>query len=452
LYIPLAGGIFMLKQRKNNASKNTHSIPRPSQAKKSINQDISNEAHLKGILQKASTNAKLLTHSDFMHLQQTMGNRAVTQLLKNMNAMKDTQGNIQKNEDAALEVQTVENKDDKAGVIQGYFTVATKEFTSAEDVTEFKENILDNIPKSMTNSVSKAALIKKIKGFAEADALVQPNKKSTRFKSYEELIKFAIASIQKEKADLLPKVDPTTIKFGKSTKYDPTLLKGTQKVNKLKRFRRSASIESSVKDDIKKFRDTTKIAKLKHKKRGYEYSIGHTGNFLLGEITEHTYKELISNFKTTSGLDDKQTATRLTLALTGEGDAYNGLKESACKFFVKLVALINGPEFRRAAINPVSAIAALNVVATNGGDLFDILNEQALFAKTDGGSENSQYHRKKVKEDDIDFIKTSSFEFDNIMKLAEVNGIDITKEDEVEKFVRQGTQSTMLGLKKEFKF
>ena len=64
-------------------------------------------------------------------------------------------------------------------------------------------------------------------------------------------------------------------------------------------------------------------------------------------------------------------------------------------------------------------------------DVFDVLHENALFVKSNGGSSCSQFHRLDGEEDP-QFQKIAANEYDSLMILAAANNIDTTDEKAVE--------------------
>lgn len=319
--------------------------------------------------------------------------------------------------------------------IQGYFKIANKEISKPEDVDPKKITIGPRFSASHSQVVT---MIKKMAASTNGYG---------RFSTYALLVREAIGLIQKEAASGLPAVEPTSIKTGSSTSYDPGAQKRREKMEKLRKLRRAASLEAArAKGEIPEFRDTTKMALMTSTGPSQQvYSVGHTGNFLLGGSTEHTYKELFSTFKNNSGLDDKAAAKWLITALTrkdGDADPYTKLAGGQ-REGEKIIVLILGPEFRRAAINPIAAIAALNKVVADGGDLFTVFRAHCLFVATegekgvaDGGSRRSQFHRiKEVDAENEDFQQTGESEFDAIMVLASRNGIDTNDSEAVERFI-----------------
>ncbi|WP_035795398.1 hypothetical protein [Kitasatospora mediocidica] len=66
---------------------------------------------------------------------------------------------------------------------------------------------------------------------------------------------------------------------------------------------------------------------------------------------------------------------------SGNAKAFEGLNDLARGQCLKIVALFQGPEFRRAALNPLAAVAALNRVIASGGQLgiADAVYKSTLF-------------------------------------------------------------------------
>lgn len=337
------------------------------------------------------------------------------------------------------------------GVIQGVFNVTRKVFASQEDVEDWQDNIVAKIPKKFRGKISEDELIDHLKGWA-----AQPGD-SVYFKNYDDLVRKAIEEIRRGQAAGLPEVAPQNIRTGAAQRYDSSRLGAAEKVSKLKDLRRIPSLESVLDDDIADFRNTDKMARIKHRENDIEYSIGYGGNLMLGGVPEHTYRELLDLAKTNSGYDDKRLAQTLLRALSGEDQVISALPAGARPYVTKIVGLFQGPEFRRAAMNLPAVMGALNKVISSGGDIFTTLYQDALFvigegeASAEGGSMRSQYHRRQVKEDDANFQSTAANEFDNLMTLADANGIDTTDDEAVKTFLRAVTKTGMQGLRQQFR-
>jgi len=337
------------------------------------------------------------------------------------------------------------------GVIQGRFRVARKVFTEKKDVTDSRDKISENIPIRLRNAIPAEELIAFLEIWAADDA------NHGYFTSYYKLTEAAVAALQHKRIASQPVVPPQRVRTGRAQRYDSKRLQPREKIQKLRKLRRVPSIECLRHPQIRAFRDTTKPVRIKHRFHGVEYSIGHTSNFLLGGVQEHTYKELLSKAKTLSGFDDKILAQYLIRALTGEVGVINSVPEAARDYVVKILALVQGPEFRRAAMNLDSTVAALNTVVSSGGDIFDTLRQNALFVASEkethggaGGSMRSQFHRRAIAEDDEDFQQVAVNEFDSLMTLADTNDVDTTDDTAVETFFAGITQTAMEGIQEQF--
>ena len=312
-----------------------------------------------------------------------------------------------------------------------------------EDV---RQKIIDNIPRRRQYEVNPKTLVLYLKGWAGK------KKDYGYFASYKRLVTVALDMRVREAAASLPAVSSTSLKTGLPKGYDRKKTPLSVKLKTMRRLRRAASPYTRKEKEVADFRDTSKMATLSSKEHTASFSIGHTGNFLLGLMQEHDYKDLCAKAKSTSGLDDTQVAVRLLNHLQGEKDAFEGLSGTAKDYCVKIVALFIGPEFRRAGGNPVAAIATLNQVIARSSDLYETLLGYALFVKSGGGSARSQFHRVKVDETESDFQKVAANEYDAFIELALTNGVDAKDEKALDTFYRQLVQNTLKGLKTNFTF
>jgi hypothetical protein len=337
-------------------------------------------------------------------------------------------------------------------VLQGKFRVARKEFTTEEEVEDAAEQIAKAMPKRWGRAITLEELVVFLKRWATDKA---PH---GYFTSYRKLVETAVGAFQRARADSRPRVAPRKIRTGKAPRYKPSALTAKVKIEKLRKLRRVPSMESLRDPQISAFRDTSKMARIEHRDHEAEYSIGHTGNFLLGGVSEHTYKDLLGKAKTLSGYDDQQLAQCLIRALTGEQGVIAEVPEAARDYVVKILGLIQGPEFRRAGMNLVATLAALNTVISEGGDIFDTLRNHALFVASEketggsGGSMRSQFHRRDVDEEDEDFQQVAVNEFDSLMGLADANEVDTTDDTALETFFAGLTQTGIQGIQQQFSF
>ncbi|MFF8787729.1 DUF4157 domain-containing protein [Streptomyces sp. NPDC015125] len=259
-------------------------------------------------------------------------------------------------------------------------------------------------------------------------------------KTYEQLLDTAQIRIQKASAAHLPPVVPTAIKTG-SGSPDPhdmevELPEATQR-RRLAEVRRRLSLRGTE-QNLDAFRNRQKMVNpFRHKPTGNSYSISHTGNFVLGGPQEGEYEALFERARNASGLSDKELAKHFIRALTESGYNFDGMSEDGRKYCAKVVAIIQGAEFRRAAANPTVAIAAFNQVVTGAaGTLHEALNTYAVFAKAKGnsatgGSKESQFHRDTdVDQDDEDFKRRAVNEYQALAQLVSANGFNPNDEEE----------------------
>ncbi|BCK72605.1 hypothetical protein Srufu_065580 [Streptomyces libani subsp. rufus] len=253
-----------------------------------------------------------------------------------------------------------------------------------------------------------------------------------RYGSYEDLLDFAEKRVRAAAAAHLPPVVPTAIKTGASNpEHTAAKISETEQIHRLAEVRRRLSLRGTE-QDLDGFRNRQKMVNpFKHKPTGNAYSIGHTGNFVLGGPQEGEYDTLFERAANSSGLSDKELAKHFIRALTEPEYDFEGMSEDGRKYCTKVVAIIQGAEFRRAAANPTVAIAAFNQVVTGeAGTLHEALNRYAIFAKAKGnsatgGSKDSQFHRDAdVDRDDGDFKKRAINEYQALAQLVSANDFD----------------------------
>ncbi|WP_411133210.1 DUF4157 domain-containing protein [Streptomyces sp. C10] len=253
-----------------------------------------------------------------------------------------------------------------------------------------------------------------------------------RWPSYEELLDSAERRVREAAAADLPPVVPTAIRTGASNPdHKEVDLPQTEQIHRLAEVRRRLS-SRGTKQDLDGFRNRQKMVNpFTHKPTGNSYSIGHTGNFVLGGPQEGEYDTLFARAGNSTGLSEKELAKHFIRALTEPGYDFDGMSEDGRKYCAKIVAIIQGAEFRRAAANPTVAIAAFNqVVSGSAGTLHEALTKYAVFAKAKGnsatgGSKDSQFHRDaEVDQEDGDFKERALNEYQALAQLVSANGFD----------------------------
>ncbi|WP_412126765.1 DUF4157 domain-containing protein [Streptomyces tubercidicus] len=259
-----------------------------------------------------------------------------------------------------------------------------------------------------------------------------------RWGSYEELLDFAERRVREAAAADLPPVVPTAIRTGSPDPDQPEVkLSEKEQIHRLAEVRRRLS-SRGTEQDLDGFRNRQKMVNpFTHKPTGNAYSIGHTGNFVLGGPQEGEYDVLFERAGNSTGLSDQELAKHFIRALTEPGYDFEGMSEDGRKYCAKIVAIIQGAEFRRAAANPTVAIAAFNqVVSGESKTLHEALNRYAIFAKAKGnsatgGSKDSQFHRDPdVDQEDGDFKKRALNEYQALAQLVAVNGFDPSDAEE----------------------
>lgn len=335
--------------------------------------------------------------------------------------------------------------------VQRTFKMANKTY-SAENAEELTAAMFDKAQggqKRWTGEVKKTVVAKALQ-MAEAKA------DYGRFGTYTALLNCALQLVNQATAADLPAVAPGAVRTGSPEPMEgvePMVeILDTEKISRLANFRRRAS-DVGTKEELDGFRDTTKMVSgftYKHVSDN-QYTIGHTGNFLLGGPVEHTYEELFAAVRTHTGLTDTALAPRFVRALSDPGDAFEGLPDEGRKYCAKVVAVIQGAEFRRAAGNPTVAIAAFNkVVTTPGLTLEKALSQYAIFAVT-GGSAESQFHRKEVP-DTQELRERALNEYDALARLVSDNGFTTDTEEEFLKGCQHVAQANMNAFKQTFSY
>uniref|UniRef100_UPI001CCDB700 hypothetical protein n=1 Tax=Streptomyces sp. LS1784 TaxID=2851533 RepID=UPI001CCDB700 len=253
---------------------------------------------------------------------------------------------------------------------------------------------------------------------------------SLRFASYEKLIDAANVRVRAASGQSLAPVTPVAITTG-GFQHELTI-SDEEQVKRHREVRRRLSLRG-VSLDLEAFRNRQAMVNpftYNDVEDGASYTIGATGNFVLGSVPEGDYSQLFGLAKSKSGLTDQQLANRFIKALVESGSKpFEDLPKDAQKYCAKIVAIIQGAEFRRAAANPTAAIAAFNRVATSDtATLHDEMNRFTLFAKTGGGSADSQYHRNG-KEPDAELNARILQEFRSLAQLVSANGFDPNDEE-----------------------
>ncbi|MEU8785752.1 DUF4157 domain-containing protein [Streptomyces sp. NPDC048637] len=256
--------------------------------------------------------------------------------------------------------------------------------------------------------------------------------------SYEDLLDAAARRVHGEAASHLDPVVPLAVKTGPSNPDHMEVdLSEQEQIHRLAEVRRRLSLRGTE-QDLYEFRDSKKMANpFEHTPSGSTYSIGHTGNFVLGGPQEGDYAELFKGARDNSGLSDKELAKHFLRALTEPDYNFGEMSKEGRQYCAKILAIIQGAEFRRAAANPTAAIAAFNKVVTGeAATLHEALNRYALFAKSKGksatgGSKDSQFHRDPdVDQKDEDFKKRALSEYQALAQLVSANGFDPSDADE----------------------
>ncbi|MGW1604910.1 eCIS core domain-containing protein, partial [Streptomyces eurythermus] len=203
--------------------------------------------------------------------------------------------------------------------VQRTFKMVNKTY-DAENAKELTVAMFDKAKggqKRWTEDVKKTVV-------AKAQQLAEDEAPYGRFGNYGDLLDYMLRLVNQATAADLPAVAPGAVRTGSPEPVEPmegvepaTQISDDQKISRLANFRRRAS-DVSTNKELLGFRDTTKIVSdftYKHVP-GNQYSIGHTGNFLLGGPTEHTYADLFAAVRTHTGLNDEELAARFVRALS----------------------------------------------------------------------------------------------------------------------------------------
>ncbi|WP_280721912.1 hypothetical protein [Kitasatospora sp. MAA4] len=332
--------------------------------------------------------------------------------------------------------------------VQRVFTLTRKDFNAGNIHTINRESVFAKAvgqQKSWPDGTKDDV-------WAQIQEMASSEENHQRFGSYEALINAALALHRAKLAKNLGTVTSTTIRTGalsssnqsnessnSSNPSDPSnssdsgdQLSDQQKVERLSTLRRevSAIVPSALHDFRNRNQMVTSFKPLtggSNSQNPY-YTIGTGGNFLLGGTgTGHSYDDLVEKAVTHSGLKEEALAERLITYLGGNTKAFEGMDEAAVKQCLKMVALFQGAEFRRAAMNPLAAVAALNSVISSSGTvgISDAIYKSTLFGPTNGGSMQSQFHRNTGVDTTTEaFLKQAVAEYDNIARLLRRNGFD----------------------------
>ncbi|MGW1374999.1 hypothetical protein ACWD6P_12105, partial [Streptomyces sp. NPDC002446] len=258
----------------------------------------------------------------------------------------------------------------------------------------------------------------------------------------------------------LPPVVPTAVKTGSSNPDHMAVdLSEGEQIHRLAQVRRRLSVRGTH-QELDGFRNRQKMVNpFTHQPTGNSYSIGHTGNFVLGGPQEGDYEALFERAGNSTGLSEAELAKHFIRALTEPGYAFDGMSEEGRKYCAKVVAIIQGAEFRRAAANPTVAIAAFNQVVTGAaGTLHEAFNRYAIFAKAKGnsatgGSKDSQFHRDaEVDQEDGDFKRRAVNEYQALAELVSANGFDPNEEEEFYKGCDEIAATSMSSLTATFAY
>ncbi|MFC0601122.1 hypothetical protein [Streptomyces palmae] len=318
-----------------------------------------------------------------------------------------------------------------------------------ERLRERAANVLKKLPEA-----DQAAIIARVKELAKDEST------TVSARSYEELVKQVHVLVRQERAKALPQVESIAVSTGappasspKPDQMDGVEISQDTKIKRLGEVRRRLSLVS-VQQELGAFRDRGKgVTGFTYKHtEDQKFGIAANSNFLTGGQSGHSYRGLFDEAKT-SGLKNDQIAKRLINALTAEGNAFTGLEADARRSLTKIVAVIQGAEFRRSAANPTAAIAALNrVVADPGLDLFETLHSHALFTP-EGGSARSQFHRHAgVDQSQEDFKAQAEREYDALAQLVTVNGYDAENEQAFYTGCERIGATSMAAFKKTFHY
>ncbi|MFF2546978.1 DUF4157 domain-containing protein [Kitasatospora sp. NPDC058063] len=299
--------------------------------------------------------------------------------------------------------------------VQRVVTVARGTLSTAEETekVQWKAERHKRLP-----AADKQAILAEIGRMAEADG-------TEHFTSYEKLIDAAHARVRAASGQNLAPVTPVAIATGGF--QHALTISDEEQMKRHREVRRRLSLRG-VGLDLEAFRNRQAMVNpftYSDVEDGASYTIGAGGNFVLGSVQEGDYSQLFDLARSNSGLTEQQLANRFIKALVESGSKpFDDLPKDAQKYCAKIVAIIQGAEFRRAAANPTAAVAAFNKVVTGEtATLHEAMNRFTLFAKAGGGSADSQYHRDS-KEPDAELNARILQEFRSLAQLVSANGFD----------------------------
>ncbi|MGW7582491.1 eCIS core domain-containing protein [Kitasatospora sp. NPDC054768] len=302
-----------------------------------------------------------------------------------------------------------------APAVQRVVTVARGTIGSSGETDKVQWNAgrHKNLPEA-----DRKAILAEIGRMADAE-------ESEHFTSYEKLIDAAHARVRAASGQNLAPVTPVAVATG-ALQHTLTI-SDEEQMKRHKEVRRRLSLRG-VSLDLEAFRNRQAMVNpftYSDVEDGASYTIGAGGNFVLGSVQEGDYSQLFDLARSKSGLTEQQLANRFIKALSESGSRpFDDLPKDAQKYCAKIVAIIQGAEFRRAAANPTAAVAAFNKVVTGEtATLHEAMNTFTLFAKAGGGSADSQYHRAG-KEPDAELNARILQEFRSLAQLVSANGFD----------------------------
>ncbi|MGY5125977.1 eCIS core domain-containing protein [Streptomyces nigrescens] len=317
--------------------------------------------------------------------------------------------------------------------VQRTFKMANKTIEAAEDVLPLEALMAKGKARHARWDVAFKTKIRD-----ELISMASDERDLGRWPSYEELLDSAERRVREAAAAGLPPVVPTAIKTGSSNPDHMAVdLSEAEQIHRLAEVRRRLS-SRGTKQGLDEFRNRQQMVNpFTHKPTGNAYSIGHTGNFVLGGPQEGEYDVLFERAGNSTGLSDKELAKHFIRALTEPGYDFDGMSADGRRYCAKILAIIQGAEFRRAAANPTVAIAAFNqVVSGSAATLHEALTRHAVFAKAKGdsatgGSKDSQFHRDAdVDQEDGDFKERAVNEYQALAQLVSANDFDPNDEEE----------------------
>lgn len=389
-----------------------------------------------------------LPHEAWHVVQQKQGRVRATRQLKGGAAIND---DARLEHEADVMGQTLARGASKVGMralnaapaavgpapLQGYFYfVGGKKFVFKRETVESKMDRLKQWRSLIgPEGPYRNAVLETIRQWADSN-----QDEGSKGNSYARVIAaaFKVVMAQQPKASA-----PTSSSLSsRQTMADPRHLRAElarpehEKIERLATLRRQASLEAR---DLQEFRDKRNKQHLIHPADPkVTHGIASTNNFMLGGNLPPTYKQLIKHIQDETGTNGAELAEILLAGLRGKPILTEN-KAGVAKF----VTLVHGPEFRRAAINPLSVQVVLMGVIRNGGDVFTALSDNVLLTAPEppnkkgqglGGSKQSQYHREG-EPDDERFRLTAANEYDAFVRAAEQEGYDVTQPEQMNIFI-----------------